>query len=71
MIIYIIEKFNDYIVSLSESQIYFLGDTLPCCGVRSDATSLDTPCIYLSVLQCFAYCMGRREYLVCDIALMV
>lgn len=71
MIIYIIEMFNDYTVSLYESHIHFLGDSLACCAASSNATSLGTPCIYPSVMQCFAYCMGRCEYLVCDIALMV
>jgi hypothetical protein len=71
MIIYVIEKVNDYIVSLSESHVHFLEDILAYCGVRSDTTSLDTPCMYPSVMQCFAYCMGRCEYLVCDITLVV
>lgn len=71
MIICVTEKLNDYSVSLSESHVHFLGDTLACCGVRSNATSLDTPHIYPSVMQCFTYCMGRCEYLVCDIALTV
>ena len=67
MIRSVIEKFNDYNVPLSESHIHFLGDSLACCGVRSNATSMDTPRIYPSVMQCFTYCMGRCEYLVCVI----
>jgi hypothetical protein len=71
MIIYVIEKFNDYIVALTESHVHILGDILACCDVRSDATSLDTPCIYPSVMQCFEYYMGRCDHMMCDIALKV
>lgn len=71
MILYLIENFNDYIVASTESHVHIVGDTLSCCNVRSDATSLYAPCIYPSVMQCFEYYMGSCDYLVCDIALMV
>jgi hypothetical protein len=76
MIVHVIEKFNENVMTAPEWEVHFLGDGLACRDVGSNDTSLDSLCIYLLEKQCCVYWRGRSDHcagyhMVCGITLLL